>query len=121
MIGITASGFLLMILLSGTRRGERKAKLSSKDLGTLTELKLDRDVLDARITNVRVLYVVVEKNKILSDTLASAVCRLAKKNDALAEEVRVVMRIPGDSTSVRKTEAKYQLLDDCNCTPIRIK
>ena len=78
MVGVTASGFLLLVLLLGTRRGERKAKLSSKDLGTIEEIKLGNDVLDARITNVRVLYVVIEEDK-FSDTLAENVCRLAEK------------------------------------------
>ena len=110
-----------MILLLGTRRGERKAKLSSKDLGTITELKLDLEVLDARITNVRVLYVVIEKDKILSNTLAPEVCRLAIRNNALVEQVRIVRQIPGQSTQTEERNVRYQLLDDCNCAPIRIR
>ena len=118
MVGVTASGFLLLVLLLGTRRGERKAKLSSKDLGTIEEIKLGNDVLDAQITNVRVLYVVIEEDK-FSDTLAENVCRLAEKNDALVEQVRVVKQV--SHPLEEKSKARYWLFDDCDCTPIRIK
>src|SRR5436190_13925824 len=90
MVGITIFGFLLMLLLLGTRRGERRTKLSTKDLGTLTEIETEPTVLRTSITNVRTLYVVVEEDDTDKNKLAQRYCELVQKNDALVELVRIV-------------------------------
>jgi hypothetical protein len=90
MFGITGSGFLLMLLIIGTRIGERKAKLSSKDLGALTEIELDEDVISASITNVRMLYVVVSETVPVEKDRAQHLCQVLKRNEALVESVRII-------------------------------
>jgi hypothetical protein len=121
MIGVTASGFLMMLLLLGTRRGERKVKLSSKDLGTLTEIKQEDEVLEARITNVRVLYVVVEDGEQVEDSLAQRACQMVKSNGALAEMVRIVKPEPPPTSAPDRKTSSYTLLEECNCSAVRIK
>ena len=110
-----------MILLLGTRRGERKARLSSKDLGTLTEIKLTEDaVIDANITNMRVLYIVVQENESIDEDIAQRACQVVKRNGALAEAVRIV-KSAGVINKVNGKKPSYILLQECNCAAVRIK
>jgi hypothetical protein len=114
------SGFLLMILLVGTRRGERKAKLSSRDLGTLTEIVQDEKVQDATITNLRVLYVVAqEDDRSDKESLARHYCKVAKRNGAWVELVRIVEI--DQSSSMSEGKPSFVLLGECNCALIRVR
>jgi hypothetical protein len=121
MFGITGSGFLLMLLIIGTRIGERKAKLSSKDLGALTEIELDEDVISASITNVRMLYVVVSETVPVEKDRAQHLCQVLKRNEALVESVRIIKPATSVIHKVGKIKnQEYVLLGECNCSPFRI-
>jgi hypothetical protein len=112
--------FVLALLIQGTRKGERKAKLSSRDFGVINQIELDQSVLDAVITNVRVLYVVATDDGMPKDNLARYYCDVAKKNHALIEAVRVV---EADSTNASDNKGKpdFELLAECNCSALRVR
>ena len=120
MIAFSTFWFLIMILLLGTRRGEHKARLSSKDLGTLTEIANDRNVTEATITNLRTLCVVVQDpERSHPQVLARQYCQVTKKNEALVDVVRIVQ--VDQSVSLDKTKPNFVLLGECNCADIRIR
>jgi hypothetical protein len=117
---VTVIVFVVTLLMQGTRKGERKVKLSSRDFGAINEIELDQNVLDAVITNVRVLYVVATDDGASKEDLARHYCDVARKNHALIEQVRVV---EADSTKVRSKKDKpdFSLLAECNCSAIRVR
>jgi hypothetical protein len=118
--GITVCVFFVALLIQGTRKGERKAKLSSRDFSAINEIELDQNVLDAVITNVRVLYVVATNDGASKDDLARHYCDVARKNHALIEQVRVV---EADSAHVvsKKDKPDFSVLAECNCSEIRVR
>jgi hypothetical protein len=117
---ITVCVFFVALLIQGTRKGERKAKLSSRDFSAINEIELDQNVLDAVITNVRVLYVVATNDGASKDDLARHYCDVARKNHALIEQVRVV---EADSAHVvsKKDKPDFSVLAECNCSEIRVR
>lgn len=118
--GIIVGVFVLSLLIQGTRKGERKAKLSSRDFEAINEIELDENVLDAVITNVRTLYVVATDDGTPKDVLARHYCDVAKKKHALIEAVRVV---EADSANAPNNKGKpdFELLAECNCSALRLR
>jgi hypothetical protein len=118
--GITVCVFFVALLMQGTRKGERKAKLSSRDFSALNEIESDQNVLGAVITNVRILYVVAANDGASKENLARHYCAVARKNHALIEQVRVV---EADSAHVvsKKDKPDFLVLAECNCSEIRVR
>ncbi|HEU5290988.1 MAG TPA: hypothetical protein VFU05_10120 [Cyclobacteriaceae bacterium] len=115
-------GILILILSGGTRKGERRAKLSRSDLAVLSEARESAGVLDANITNVRVLFIVADDNVKITDSLAKKYCADVIQKGALAKHVKIVRLVndPHNEKADQQKEQKYSLVSECQCAPITV-